>query len=126
VQSRQSASSASVWVLVPDGRLDASVAPELDQAICTLERQGVTQIVLSFCNTHYISSSSLRIMLVHWRKLRQAGGGLKVCCLPEKIAKVLGIAGFDTVFPSYLDEDLAAQAFSQDAHSEHGDDTSPS
>lgn len=121
MQNRPSASDPSVWVLVPEGRLDAAVAPELERALAALERQSVTRIVLSFCHTHYISSSSLRIMLVHWRRLRQTGGDLKVCCMPEKIAKVLCIAGFDAVFPSYPDEELAAQAFSHDPQSGHGD-----
>lgn len=126
MQSRPSVSSASVWVVIPEGRLDATVAPELEQALSALERQAVSQIVLSFCRTHYISSSSLRIMLVHWRRLRQAGGGLKVCCIPEKIAKVLNIAGFDTVFPGYPDEEFAAQAFSLEAQSGHGNGTTSS
>ena len=83
MQSRPSASSPDVWAVIPEGRLDASAAPEPEQVLAGLEGQGVTRVVLNFCLTHYISSSSLRVMILHSRRLRQAGG-LKVCCVPVR------------------------------------------
>jgi anti-sigma B factor antagonist len=112
VQSRPSASDAEVWVVIPEGRLDASAAPDLERVLAGLEGQGVTRLVLNFCLTHYISSSSLRVMILHTRRLRQAGGGLTVCCMPDKVAKVLCIAGLNAFFQTFPCEEDAVQAFS--------------
>lgn len=77
--------------------------------------------MLNFCLTHYISSSSLRVMILHSRRLRQVGGGLKVCCIPEKVAKVLCVAGLDAFFQIFPDEEAAVQAFSLDQRAKAGE-----
>ncbi len=115
MEGKPSDRSDDVFVLKPQGRLDAKLAPELEHELSALEAQGLTQIVVNFSRASYISSSCLRILLTHVRKLRQAGGDLKLCCLTDKIAEVLGITGLDTIFDSFPNEKLAAQAFSAPA-----------
>lgn len=121
MQSRLSASNPEVWLVIPEGRLDASAAPGLDQVLARLEGQGVTQVVLNFCLTHYISSSSLRVMILHSRRLKQVGGGLKVSCMPEKVARVLCVAGLDAFFQTFPNEEAAVQAFSLDQRAQAGE-----
>lgn len=111
MESRPSDLSADISVLVPEGRLDARAAPALEQELAALEARGVTQIVINFSRASYVSSSSLRAMLIHTRKLRQASGDLKLCALTEKIAEVLRITGLDTILDIFPSENLAAQAF---------------
>jgi anti-sigma B factor antagonist len=67
--------------------------------------------MVDFSQSRYISSSCLRIMIVHTRRLRQAGGDLKLCCLSDKIARVFRMAGLDTIFDIFPTENQAAQAF---------------
>lgn len=116
MQSCPSVFDPHVMVVVLEGRLDALAAPGLEQALATLEAQGVTQVVLNFDQATYICSSSLRIVLIHTRRLRQVGGDLKLCCLPDKVAKVLCITGFDAVFEILPTEELAVQAFQISSH----------
>jgi anti-anti-sigma factor len=111
MDSRPSNTHPEIFVVSPVGRLDAQAAPALDHELTILESQGRTQIVLNFQQARYVSSSSLRVMLIHARKLRQAGGDLKLCCLTHKISQVLQITGLDTVFDIYTSENLATQAF---------------
>ena len=111
MDSRPSNVHPEVFVVSPVGRLDARAAPALEHELAILESQGHTQIVLNFQQARYVSSSSLRIMLIHARKLRQAGGDLKLCCLTDKISQVLQITGLDTVFDIFTSENLATQAF---------------
>ncbi len=108
--SRPFAHNPDVWIVLPEGRLDASAAPELEHALTSLEGQGVTCVVLNFCLTHYISSSSLRVMILHSRRLQQAGGGLTVCCMPRKVANVLCVTGLDVFFRCFPSEEDAVQA----------------
>jgi anti-sigma B factor antagonist len=111
VKSRPSAHSAEILVLLPEGRLDARAAPELEKAFAALKAQGLTQIIVDFSQSSYISSSCLRIMIIQTRRLRQAGGDLKLCCLSDKIAQVFRMAGLDTIFDIFPTENQAAQAF---------------
>ncbi len=112
MEGRPTDRSDDIFVLLPHGRLDAKVAPDLEHELNALEERGLTQVVINLCHASYISSSCLRILLTHVRKLRQAGGDLKLCCLADKIAQVLHITGLDTIFDSLPSEKLAVQAFS--------------
>ena len=100
-----------VAVILPEGRLDAQASPALEDALASLESRGAKQLVLNLRQTSYISSSGLRVILIHTRRLRQAGGDLKLCCLVDKVARVMQIAGFDAVLGIFADENLAVQAF---------------
>ena len=111
MESRPSEQSPDVMVLVPRCRLDASASPVLERALADCEAQGVVKIVLNFGETHYISSSSLRVILMHTRKLRREGGDLKLCSLTDKISQVLCITGLDTIFEAFPSEELAVQGF---------------
>ncbi len=112
MESKPSDQSDDIFVLLPSGRLDAKTAPDLEHALDALEERGLTQVVINFYQASYISSSCLRILLTHVRKLRRAGGDLKLCCLTDKIAQVLRITGLDTIFDLFPSEKLAVQAFS--------------
>ena len=111
MESRPAPPAPEVMVVIPQVRLDASASPVLERTLAQLEAQGATKIVLNFTGTNYISSSSLRVILVHTRKLRREGGDLKLCCLMDKVARVMQIAGFDAVLGIFADENLAVQAF---------------
>jgi anti-anti-sigma factor len=111
VRSYPSALNPDVVVVLPEGRLDALASPALESALASLESQGAKQLVLNLRETSYVSSSGLRVMLIHARRLRQAGGDVKLCCLTDKVARVMQIAGFDAVLAILPHEDLAVQAF---------------
>lgn len=111
MRSYPSALNPDVAVLLPEGRLDALGSPLLDRELALLHGQGRKQIVVNLGRTTYISSSGLRVILIHARQLRRAGGDLKLCCMTGKVERVIRIAGFDTVLDSFADEDSAVKAF---------------
>jgi len=111
VRTYPSSLNPDVAVVLPDGRLDAQASPALEDALMAVESRGVKRVVLNLRQTSYISSSGLRVILIHARRLRKAGGDLKLCCLGDKVARVMQIAGFDAVLGIFADENLAAQAF---------------
>ncbi len=111
MRSYPSAANPNVSVVLPTGRLDALASPDLESALSSLTSKGAKQLVLNLRETSYISSSGLRIILIYARQMRQAGGDLKLCCLGDKVTRVMQIAGFDAVLDILADEDLAVQAF---------------
>ena len=112
MESRPSRLSADIVVVLPEGRLDAQQAPALQSSLSTLEERGQTRIVLNFAHASYVSSSCLRVILIHTRRLRQASGDLKLCCLTDKIAEVMRITGLDSLLDIFTDEADAVGAFS--------------
>lgn len=115
MRSYPSVVNPEVAVLLPEGRLDALASPALEDALDALEARGTKRMVLNLRETSYISSSGLRVILIHARRLRQISGDLKLCCLTDKVARVMRMAGFDAVLAIFADEDSAAQAF-RDTH----------
>jgi anti-anti-sigma factor len=98
-------------VLVPEGRLDAKAAPQLEGAFEALEAHDVMQVVVDLSHSTYISSSCLRVLIVHARRLRESNGDVKLCCMPEAVAKVFDIAGLGAFFDISATEKGAAQRF---------------
>ena len=120
MRSYPSALNPDVVVVLPEGRLDALASPALENALVALESQGAKQVVLNLRETSYVSSSGLRVILIHTRRLRQAGGDLRLCCLVDKVVRVMRVAGFDAVLDILADEDLAVQAFQKPKKMEIG------
>jgi anti-sigma B factor antagonist len=103
------AQHATLWVT---GRVDASNASELDQALRALEAEVDGAITVDLADATYISSSGLRYLLLsHRRQLSKEGAGpgpvLHLCHVPPRILRVLQIAGLDhilSVIPAACEE----------------------
>jgi anti-anti-sigma factor len=91
--------------------LDAEASPLLDREILALEASGSKKVVINLQRATYISSSGLRVILIHSRKLHQAGGDIKLCCLEPRLQRVMSIAGLDSVLAIFPQETDASDAF---------------
>jgi len=86
-------------ILAGSGRIDALTAPQLDEQLKALHASGARTIVFDMANVAYISSSGLRVLLLAVRRQQTAGGSFILRNVPERIMRVLRIAGFDRLFP---------------------------
>ena len=118
MRSYPSSLDPDVAVVLPEGRLDAQASPDLEDALASLESRGSKRLVLNLSQATYLSSSGLRVILIHVRRLRQSGGDLKLCCVLGKVARVMQIAGFDAVLGIFANENLAVQAFQKPQESD--------
>ena len=85
-------------VVVVQGRVDASNAPELMQRIRTASESMPSRLVVDLGQVSYISSSGLRVLLLAHREQLSAGAELLLTNVPPKIMRILTMAGFDQVF----------------------------
>ena len=92
--------------------MDAATSPQLEQSLVEAEAEGNQRIVINLAAVPYISSSALRVLIIHLRSLRQAGGDLKLCCLPDRVLRVLRMTGLDNLLDISASEELAVWAFS--------------
>lgn len=83
------------------GRLDATTAPELDQAVAQIIGQGNHKMTFDLTHLEYVSSAGLRIFLVVAKKLKVLNGELSLAGLQGNIKEVLEISGFPSILPCY-------------------------
>ncbi len=83
------------------GRLDATTAPELDQAVKQIIDQGKNKMAFDLTHLEYVSSAGLRIFLVVAKKLKGLDGELSLAGLQGNIKEVLEISGFPSILPCY-------------------------
>src|SRR5215467_6739770 len=80
------------------------------------------RIVLHLADVTFIDSAGLGLLVRMFSRLRNAGGGLKLCELSPVVLKALQITNLHAVMPAYASEREAVEAF---ALWQHWDPQSP-
>ncbi len=106
-----------VDLVAVSGRVDARTAPELDEVIAGLFREGRYRIVLDLSHLEHISSAGLRILANArkearaWKLTDLEGGDIRIANLPPKIKEVFDITGFTALFELFGDTTEAVGSF---------------
>jgi anti-sigma B factor antagonist len=111
MNARHSAWAEDVWVVEARGRIDAGLAPELEEQLRMLLAAGHNCLVVDFQRVSYISSSGLKTLLVALRLARSHNGAVKLCCMNDRVHDVFTLSGFHKVFEIYASERDASAAF---------------
>ena len=77
------------------GRLDTTTAPELEKELKE-SLPGLTELVLDFDKTEYISSAGLRVLLAAQKTMNQQGG-MKLIHVNETIMEIFEVTGFSEI-----------------------------
>ncbi|MDX2377110.1 STAS domain-containing protein [Microbacterium sp. LRZ72] len=88
-------------VVSPTGRLTATVAPRLRQAIDDLIAKGFTRIVIDLAATEFIDSSGLGAVIGGLKATRVAGGDLRIATVSESVRRVLKLTNLDRVLRAH-------------------------
>ena len=102
---------AVVWA--PEGRVDASSAPDLEQAMMARIGEGGLDVVLDLSRTRYMSSAGLRVVLVVARALQAKEGRFAVCGLNDEVKELFEVSGFSLIVKILADRDAAVAAVRQ-------------
>ena len=100
-----------VKVLNLEGKLDTQSSPEAEEHLTRLINAGETRILINLENLDYISSSGLRVLLVVAKRLKSAGGELRICSANDFVKEVFEISGFATIFRTLETEAEALKDF---------------
>lgn len=82
----------STTVMVLEGRLDTTTAPELEKAI-NGEGDELKSLVLDFNGVDYISSAGLRVLLTAQKKMN-AQGYMELRGVSESVMDIFEMTGF--------------------------------
>jgi anti-sigma B factor antagonist len=93
-------------VVTARGDLDIVTSPELDRCL-TEARRGAATVVLDLSAVDFMDTSSLAVVVGHWKKLAARGGTLALAGARYRYVKTLWITGLADRLPMF---DTVAEA----------------
>ena len=100
----------SIFVVSLTGRITASASHELQTRFEKTLQEGHL-IAVNMSEVEYISSSGLRVFLSALKQARQKGGDVRLFLLRASVKRVFKIAGMDTLFEIYENEEETTRSF---------------
>lgn len=82
-----------------------------NQLFSLVEDDGAKRIILDFSNVEYLSSAALGKLITMEKKVKQAGGKLRLCSIRPDIYEVFAITKLNKVFEIKDDVDEALEGF---------------
>jgi anti-sigma B factor antagonist len=107
-------------VVTARGDLDIVTSPELDSSL-TAARRGSTTVILDLAAVDFMDTSSLAVVVGHWKKLTSRGGTLALAGARYRYVKTLWITGLADRLPMFDTVQEAIAASSADAPAVPGD-----
>ena len=98
-----------IVIIGVDGQLIVGNRHDLKQSVLEALERGDRKFVIDFSNTGYIDSSGLGVLVSLLRKIREAGGDLRIAGLNEDLRTLFELTKLDTLF-TITDSPAAALA----------------
>jgi anti-sigma B factor antagonist len=96
-------------VVAVGGELDLITSRELDEQL-TRARRERSRIVLDLAAVEFMDTSSLAVIVGHWKRLQSVGGSLSLAGARYRYTKTLWITGLADRLPMYDTVELALAA----------------
>jgi anti-anti-sigma factor len=80
------------------GRIDSDTSPEVSKAFQSVQEKDQYNIIVDMASLEYISSATLRALLVAQRTSKRNQGEVVLLRIPENILSVLDMAGLVGLF----------------------------
>ena len=99
-----------VVVLLPGETLEARITQEFTQNIEPLLEEN-TKVVFDMSRIRFIDSMGCRVLLTSHKRLKDKGGGLKLCCITDPVDSLFNLMGFNRLFGIFETREEAVGAF---------------
>ena len=93
------------------GRVDSATAPDLDDALGRLLREGHKNIVLDLRGVDFLSSAGLRAVVKAQQEAAKSGGDVRLASVSEPVEVVLRTVGFMQFLKMYPTSEEAVGSF---------------
>ena len=100
-----------IAIIAPEGRIDTTTSPEVDEAVRRSVDQGARDLLIDFGAVDYISSAGLRVFLVLAKRMKDVRGRLVLCGMAQPVRQVFHLAGFLPLFKVEPSRDGALTTF---------------
>ncbi len=88
-------------VVAVEGRLTATGAPRLRQAVDDAVAAGRPHVVVDMAATEFIDSSGIGALIGGLKSARLADGDLRIAAVPDSVRRVLKLTNLDRVLRAY-------------------------
>lgn len=93
-----------------EGELDTATSPDAQKEIFgVLDSIEPKKVILNLEKTAYVASSGLRVFLTLAKRLKSAGGALKLCEANKVVDEILSISGFKKILDVVENEEVALE-----------------
>lgn len=101
-----------ILVVYLEGRLDVSVANEVEENLADLiDNGGHTKVLLNMKDVDYMSSSGFRACISTLRKLNAKDGHLKICNIKPAVKRIFDVIELTSLFDISETEEEALSSF---------------
>lgn len=100
-----------VDLVVVEGRVDSSTAPQLGEALDGQLSGGTKNVIVDLKGVEYMSSAGLRELVTALKRAKSSGGDVRLSEPSERVREVLELAGLDSIFQIYDDQVEAVGSF---------------
>lgn len=98
-------------VVQVDGQLIVGNRQDLKDKVLARLDEGARNFVIDFARTGYIDSSGLGVLVSVSKKIREAGGELRLACLSDDLQTLFELTKLDTLFQICDDLEEALAGF---------------
>ncbi|MGZ5212397.1 MAG: STAS domain-containing protein [Actinomycetota bacterium] len=88
-------------VLQVSGELDLHTSPALRDSVSKILEAGTSKLAIDLEHVGFMDSSSLGILVVALKRIRENGGDLALVGVNGSPLKVLALTGIDRLMPTY-------------------------
>jgi anti-anti-sigma factor len=100
-----------VVTILLEGRIDANVAPDIEQKLLSLISEGSCKLVADLSEVMFISSAGLRALIAVFKEAKKEKGDLQLAGVKGHVQEVFDITGFSTIFKIYASAEDAVRSF---------------
>jgi anti-sigma B factor antagonist len=101
--------TGGVPVVAVVGEIDVATAPTLAEHLSVHEEAGAAAVIVNLLGVSFLDSTALGVLVGSFKRLREAGGTLKLVIAEPRILKVFEITDLIRVFPIFATVDEALQ-----------------
>jgi len=99
-------------MVIVNGRIDSSTAPQLTETLESITDSGRFKIVLDMSKLEYMSSAGFRALLSSQRVCKRYNRGeIVLAVVPQRVQEALELAGFTELFKTFNDTVDAVGSF---------------
>ncbi len=104
--------AGDVDVVNINGRIDSRTAPDMGDMLSHQIDQGTVYLIINLNSVDYMSSAGLRELVSALKRIRSAGGDIRLCCVPPRVSEVLELSGLSSIFSIFEDQSSALDSYS--------------
>ena len=101
-----------VLIIIPEGKVDTSTSPELENVIFENIEKGYKRIVVDMGETDYMSSAGIRVLLKAAKQLPKLNGRILLANTNDRVQDVLNVSGLMSLIVSWGTREEAVRSAS--------------